>query len=170
MFPSIVRTLIVRELGALRRNIALYPDEASIWALPPGISNSAGTLTLHLAGNIQNYIGRNLGGTNYVRDRPAEFSRRNVPRAELLTEIDAAIEAADRALAAFDDATLCDKFPEQLGGRSYATGDALVHFAAHLGYHLGQVDYHRRLVTGSNDEAGALPLTEMPEFVPAAQG
>jgi uncharacterized damage-inducible protein DinB len=164
MFPGIVHTLILRELGALRRNILLYPDEASIWALPAGISNSAGTLTLHLVGNIQNYIGYRLGGTDYVRDRPAEFARRDVSRAELLAEIDAAVAAADRGLAAVDSDRLSAMYPEQMGGRSYSTADILVHFAIHLGYHLGQVDYHRRIVTGQNEPAGAMSVLDIPEY------
>ncbi|MEO7084136.1 MAG: DinB family protein [Gemmatimonadaceae bacterium] len=164
MFTDIVQTLVVRELRALRRNIELYPDDASIWALPPGISNSAGTLALHLTGNIQNYIGRRLGGTAYVRDRPAEFSRRDVSRDELLRDIDAAIDSATNALSNFDESALWNMFPEQIGGRSFSTGHTLAHLAVHLGYHLGQVDYHRRIVTGSNQGANALSLLEMLEF------
>src|SRR5450432_4062778 len=113
MFPAIVQTLITRELRALRRNIELYPSEESIWTLPLGISNSAGTLVLHLAGNIQNYIGRNLGGTSYVRDRPAEFSRRNVSRTELLQEIDASIAAAELGLGTVTERSLSELFPEK---------------------------------------------------------
>jgi uncharacterized damage-inducible protein DinB len=119
---------------------------------------------LHLVGNIQNYIGYRLGGTDYVRDRPAEFARRDISKAELLAEIDAAIAAADRGLEAISSDVLSSMYPEQMGGRSFSTADILVHFAVHLGYHLGQVDYHRRLVTGRNEQAGAMSVLDIPEY------
>src|SRR5262245_21734885 len=95
MLSYAVAAILIRDLKSLRREIEAYPEERMIWETPPGISNSAGTLTLHLAGNLQHYVGRHLGGSSYVRDRPAEFARRNVARAELLAEI----AAAERAVA-----------------------------------------------------------------------
>ncbi|HEX3867715.1 MAG TPA: DUF664 domain-containing protein [Gemmatimonadaceae bacterium] len=167
MYPAIIQTVLIRELGALRRNVELYPSDDSVWATPPGVSNSAGTLVLHLAGNIQHYIGVHLGGSGYVRDRPAEFARRNVPRAELIAEIDAAIAATRRGLGAISQSTLSGRYPEQVGGRSLSTDDFLVHLVSHFGYHLGQVDYHRRLVTGDGRTANALPMSELPELLTA---
>ena len=91
--PTITPTLhklLRRELAAVRRSIEAYPDEASVWAERPGLPNTGGNLALHLAGNLQHFFGAVLAKTGYVRDRDSEFSRRGVPRAELIEGLDAA--------------------------------------------------------------------------------
>jgi uncharacterized damage-inducible protein DinB len=150
--------VFIRDAMTLRDELAAYPEEQQIWALPVGTKNSAGTLALHLCGNLQHYIGALFGRTGYLRDRAAEFSRRHVPRADLLAECDAALEAVARGFAALGDDALREPFPDQLGGARLPTGLALLHLATHLAYHLGQIDYHRRLVTGQYGEIKALPI------------
>jgi uncharacterized damage-inducible protein DinB len=147
-----ISAMMARDLRALRRELEAYSDERDIWRIQPGISNSAGNLALHLAGNLQYFIGTVLSGTGYARDRDAEFNRRDVPRAELLRQVDAAITAV-ALLSRVSDAELAKPFPLPVGGVTLATGDFLIHLAAHFTWHLGQVDYHRRLFTG---EAGAI--------------
>jgi uncharacterized damage-inducible protein DinB len=151
-----------RELGAVRRSVEAYPDEASLWRLPAGLPNAGGTLVLHIAGNLRYYVGAVLGGSGYVRDRDAEFARRDVPRDALLAEIDAASDAVERALAALPDDGLDAVYPEPVGGRELTTRDLLVHLASHLAYHLGQLDYHRRAVTGDRRGVGALAVADLP--------
>jgi uncharacterized damage-inducible protein DinB len=150
--------VLVRDASALRDELLAYPEERQIWAMPPGIKNSAGTLVLHLCGNLQHFVGALFGGTAYVRNRGAEFSRRDVPRAELLTECDAALDAVTRGFAGLTDESLSKPFPDQLAGATLPTGLALLHMATHVAYHLGQVDYHRRLVTGEFGDVKALPV------------
>lgn len=156
-----VKALLLRELATLRREIEAYPDERQIWALPPGLPNSAGTLTLHLCGNIQHFIGARLGHTGYVRDRPAEFARRDVARAELIAEIDATEHAVSRGFAALTAETLKADFPDVLVGHVYQTEDFIIHLATHCGFHLGQVDYHRRVVTGDAKSVGPMDMKQM---------
>jgi uncharacterized damage-inducible protein DinB len=152
-----LRELILRELRALRREVEAYPDDASVWAVPAGISNSCGTLVLHLAGNLRTYVGKAIGGIAYERDRPREFSARELPRAELLREIDATIDAVSRALPTLTDEMLQRDFPESIGKVRVNTQDMLMHVAVHLGYHLGQVDYHRRMTTQTGTVATVAP-------------
>jgi uncharacterized damage-inducible protein DinB len=156
-----VASILARDLAALRRELEAYPDERDLWATPPGVPNSAGTLALHLAGNLRHYVGAVLGGDGYVRDRDAEFARRDVPRAELAAGIAEAEAAVRRTLAALPDARLAEEFPQPVGERRIVTADYLVHLAAHLAYHLGQVDYHRRLVTGDGRGVGAVSPREL---------
>jgi len=165
---SAVHAVLTRELFALRRAVEAYPDEASLWRRLPGIPNSGGTLALHLAGNLQHFVGAVLGNTGYRRDRDAEFAQRDVPREALLAEIDATLAAVDRGLGAVQDETLASLYPEAISGRAVTTGDWLVHLAAHLAYHLGQLDYHRRVVTGDSRSIGALAVAELP--VPPSPG
>ena len=153
-----LRRVFVRDASTLRDELQAYPDESSIWSMPPGIKNSAGTLALHLTGNLRHFIGAQFGSTGYVRNRDAEFSRRNVSRADLVAECDAALGAIELGLAGLSDADLLKPFPVLLAGATLPTGLALLHMATHLSYHLGQIDYHRRLVTGQYGEVHALPV------------
>jgi len=156
-----VAAVLARDLATLRRELEAYADERAIWATPPGAPNAAGTLALHLAGNLRHYLGAVLGGDGYVRDRDAEFARRDVPRAELLADIAEAEAAVHRALAALPDARLAEEFPQPVGERRVRIADYLVHLTVHLAYHLGQVDYHRRLVTGDGRGVGAVSPREL---------
>ncbi len=158
MIVEDLHRVFARDATTLRDELLAYPEEQQIWAMPPGTKNSAGTLALHLCGNLQHYIGALFGRTGYVRDRPAEFSRRNVSRADLLAECDAALDAIARGFAALADDDLAKPFPDQLGGATLPTGLALIHMATHLAYHLGQIDYHRRLVTGQYGEIKGLSV------------
>jgi hypothetical protein len=156
MILSSVAAILDRDLRALRREVEAYAEDRELWQEVPGISNVAGTLVLHLAGNIQHYIGARLGGTGYVRDRPAEFARRDVSRPELTREIEAARAALKAALSGPRPPDPAADFPETVGGSTVATGDYLVHLTTHFAYHLGQIDYHRRVVTGQGTAIDAM--------------
>ena len=158
----------MRDLLAVRREVGAYPDEAEIWRVPAGVSNSAGTLVLHVAGNLQAFVGGVLGDTGYVRDRDGEFARRDVAREELLGEIDRALEAVEATLEGMSDDRLEEIYPLELAGMRVTVGDFLVHLAVHLGFHLGQIDYHRRLITGVNEAIGAVRIPELGSATPGA--
>ena len=167
MLCSTLQTVLHRELGAVRRSVEAYPDEASLWQRPAGLPNAGGSLVLHIAGNLRHYVGAVLGNSGYVRDRDAEFARRDVPRDQLLAEIDAAIDDVERTLAALPDDGLGTVYPERIAGREVMTRDYLVHLASHLAYHLGQLDYHRRAVTGDRRGVAAVAVDEIPSAEPA---
>ena len=162
MITSTIRALFLRELRALRREIEAYPDERQLWETPGGVANSAGNLALHLCGNLQHFIGARLGDTGYVRDRDAEFARRSVSRSEILAEIDAARAAVDRGFERISDVDLTTPFPEPIAKMTVLTGEWLIHLATHLGYHVGQIDYHRRIVTGDATTLDVMSVRELP--------
>jgi hypothetical protein len=151
-----IGALLVRELTSLRQEVEAYPSDADLWKVVPGIANPGGTLALHLAGNIQHFVGTVLGGSAYVRNRAAEFSTRDLTRAEVAGKVDAAIAAVQQTFRTLDPADLGTEFPEVVGKMRFNTGDWLNHLASHLAYHLGQVDYHRRITTGSATTVGAV--------------
>lgn len=154
--------MLIRELRTLRRELEAYRNEADLWVTTPAIPNSTGTLALHLCGNLQHYIGALLGGTGYVRRRDDEFLTRDVPRTELIASIDATIAVIDATLNGSRPIDLAADFPEAIGGKfRVSTGDFLVHLAAHLAFHLGQADYHRRFVTGSPETARVVGVAEL---------
>jgi hypothetical protein len=170
MVPGAVAAILDRDLQALRREVEGYPEERSLWQAVPGIINTAGTLVLHLTGNLQHYLGARLGGTGYVRDRAAEFARRDVPRAELLREIDAARSAVSAGLGKLSDGQLAADYPEAIAGVRVATGEYLVHLTTHFAYHLGQLDYHRRVITGNESGVGAMRPAELSSVRPTGAG
>lgn len=153
-----LRKIMLRDLEALRREIELYPDDDSPWREVNGFPNSAGTLALHLAGNLRHFIGAQLGGSGYLRDREAEFSIRGQSRAELIREIESAADEVARALETLDPARLDDPFPILFQNQSLSTRMFLLHLSTHLIFHVGQIDYHRRVVTGDRAGAGAVSI------------
>lgn len=162
MTGATIAAVICRELGAIERELGAYQSEDQIWAVPAGLPNSGGTLALHAAGNLQHFIGAVLGGTGYVRDRDAEFSRRDVPRAELIAELQRATDAVRRTLPSLNPAQFEESYPLPVANRRVNTGEFMAHLATHLAYHVGQIDFHRRVVTLDASGIGAVSPTELP--------
>jgi uncharacterized damage-inducible protein DinB len=161
MLVAAVAAILDRDLQALAREVSAYPDERALWETPAGLTNSAGTLALHLAGNVRHYLGAKLGGTGYVRDRPAEFAARDVPRATILAQIEEARAAVRAAAARATDERQTEDFPEVVGGVRVATGEYLIHLVSHFAFHLGQLDYHRRVVTRQTRGMDAVRAAEL---------
>ena len=162
-----IGSILERDLTALGREVAAFPDDSQLWITLAGVPNSAGNLVLHLAGNLQHFFGAVLGGTGYVRNRPAEFSRRNVPRVELLAEVEAARQAVRATLSRLSPDQLTAQYPETIGGSKVVTGEYLLHLLTHTTYHLGQIDYLRRVITGSDQGVGAVRPAELGSARPA---
>jgi len=158
-----ISLLLTRELSAFSRELELFPDEALIWATAPGISNPAGTLALHVCGNLQHYVGAVLGNTGYVRDRDREFSARDVPRSRLQASLAETAEVVRTVLADLPDEKLRADYPDILGGPRLPTDLFLLHLTTHLAFHLGQAGYLRRVLTGANESSGALSMRELSE-------
>ena len=146
MIPDLA-LLFTRDLNRVMAEIRAYPDEDSLWQVAGQINNSAGNLTLHLVGNISQFIGDDLGDVPFARDREAEFTRRNVPRAEMLSGLERTRELVVQTLANLDDVRLDGVHPRQPPGFPPAMSSRyfLLHLYGHLNYHLGQINFHRRL-------------------------
>ncbi len=135
-----------RELLKLKAEIGIYAEESVIWEICPGISNSAGNLCLHLIGNLQHFIGAVLGNTGYIRQRDDEFSLKNIPRTELLLNIDQTLLVLKSTLQGFSESDFDKIYPLEKHGMVVTTQYMLLHLLTHLNYHLGQVNYHRRML------------------------
>lgn len=146
MMVEIIQKLVTRDLSRLKKEIGLYRSEQIIWYTEKEISNSAGNLCLHLAGNLNAFIGAVLGGSGYIRQRDLEFSLKDIPRAELVKIIDDTISIVTGTLSQLTDEVLSNEYPLLVFEEKTSTGYFLVHLATHLNYHLGQVNYHRRLL------------------------
>ncbi len=143
---KIVIQLFQRDLKKLKTEITSYKDEKKIWEVSAEIKNSAGNLCLHICGNLQHFIGAVLGNSGYVRDRDSEFSRKNVPVEELIKEIDKTLEIVTETIRNFEEEKLIEIYPINVFGKEMTTGFFLAHLTTHLNYHLGQINYHRRLI------------------------
>jgi hypothetical protein len=138
--------ILDRDLQKLEEEIFGYPTAEAIWKTAGKISNSGGNLCLHICGNLQHFIGAVLGSSGYQRNREAEFAVKNISRDALLEEIRTTRTIVGKTLNSLSDEILKVEFPHKVSGRSYTTEFFLIHLAAHLNYHLGQINYHRRLV------------------------
>ncbi|KAF2081969.1 DinB family protein [Flavobacterium sharifuzzamanii] len=146
MILETLKTLFNRDLNKLKSEIESYQNESSIWTIDKNISNSAGNLCLHLIGNLNAFIGTEIGKTGYVRNRPLEFSLKDVPKAELIQKIEDTISVVNNALDNLTEADLEAIYPQIVFEKEMTTGFFLVHLSTHLAYHLGQINYHRRLL------------------------
>ncbi|HNV27843.1 MAG TPA: DUF1572 family protein [Cyclobacteriaceae bacterium] len=146
MITEVLNKIIQRDLQKLKSEIESYKDESNLWQIEKNISNSAGNLCLHLVGNLNTYIGATLGQTGYVRDRDAEFLLKNIPRKELIQKIEDTISVVSKVLPTLDDDTIQKEYPLLVLKEKTSTEYFLIHLTTHLGYHLGQVNYHRRLL------------------------
>ena len=141
-----LKTLFNRDLHKLKQEIELYQNENNLWKIEKGISNSAGNLCLHLIGNLNNFIGSELGKTNYSRNRPLEFSLKHIPKTELIEKIEETILVLNKTLETVTPEILQQEYPILVFESKTTTEFFLVHLSPHLAYHLGQINYHRRLL------------------------
>ena len=152
MIIGTLQSLYKRDLEKLKLEIETYRDESAIWKVDGEITNSAGNLCLHLIGNLKSFIGAELGNSGYVRQRDLEFSTHGTTRAELLQRIDETITVVDSSLDKLTPERLEEDYPKVVFADKMTTGWFLIHLATHLSYHLGQINYHRRLFDAAAGE------------------
>ncbi len=138
--------LFQRDIQKLHQEIESYQDESKIWEILDGTKNSGGNLALHLIGNLNNYIGKNLGNTGYTRNREAEFSSKNIPKETLLKAILDVKEVVTNVLKNLSDEQMKGIYSEEVLGYEMTTESFLIHLHGHLTYHTGQINYHRRFM------------------------
>lgn len=146
MLTETAKTLFNRDLNKLKSEIGSYKNEAILWVVDKSIANSAGNLCLHLIGNLNTYIGATLGGSNYIRNRELEFSLKDIPKQELINMIEATIIVVNETLGKITEEQLNSEYPMLVFQEKTSTEFFLVHLTTHLAYHLGQINYHRRLL------------------------
>lgn len=138
--------LFGRDLDRLTQEIKSYSDEKNLWLIDDTISNSAGNLTLHLIGNLNNFIGKEIGGFDYKRNREFEFGAKNVPREELINELSNCKHKLIVSLEGMDISLINKDYPLEIFGEKMTHCFFLTHLYGHLNYHLGQINYHRRFL------------------------
>lgn len=138
-----------RDIGRVAQEVRAFSEGEALWETRPGASNSAGNLALHLEGNLRDFIGRVLGGVAYERRRELEFSAKGVGVEELALRLEEVRELVFRAVSELTAERLDAIYPVKVLGVDLTTRQFLLHLYGHLSYHLGQMDYLRRIVTGN---------------------
>lgn len=146
MVIDTLQQVFKRDLTRLKTEITSYTREENLWVVDRAIANSGGNLCLHLVGNLNAFIGSQIGNTGYVRDREFEFSEKNVPMSSLVQQIEDTIVVVEKALASVDEKQLADQYPIKVFKEPMTYEFFLIHLSSHLTYHLGQINYHRRLL------------------------
>lgn len=146
MAIATLQQLYKRDLTRLKTEITSYTKEENLWVVDGAIANSGGNLCLHLLGNLNAFIGAKIGNTGYVRDREFEFAGKDVPVATLVQQIDETIHVVQEALALVGQEMLASEYPIQVFKEKMTYEFFLIHLSSHLTYHLGQINYHRRLL------------------------
>lgn len=137
--------LFVRDLVKLKDELLIFNDEANIWKTINGITNPAGVLTKHILGNLNHTIGAIVGKNGYTRNREHEFTIEPEPRANLISTIELTIEVVKTTLNNLDLAVFEENYPLEMLGQN-STTFYLTFFYGHFNYHLGQINYLRRIL------------------------
>ena len=140
MIESLI-TLFSRDLDKLKIEIESFRDDANIWKITGEVKNTSGNLAMHIAGNLEHFIGTTLGNTSYVRDREFEFAGKDVPKAELAKKVDSAKEAVANTLRKLSEADLSSTYTIKVFNDSDTTEQFILHLYGHLNWHLGQINY-----------------------------
>ena len=146
MMLNSIREIFERDLQKLEKEILAYQNEKNLWLAEQQITNTAGNLALHICGNLLHYVGAILGKSGYIRNRDDEFSTKDVKREKLISEIQNTQDVVSKILSNLTHDTLIRKYPLQVLGFEMTTEYFLIHLYGHLNYHLGQINYHRRLL------------------------
>jgi hypothetical protein len=145
MLKESLKEIYRRDLNKLKSEIESYSGESGLWIISGDIKNSAGNLSLHLNGNLKHFIGAVLGKTGYIRDRDREFSLKNIPKKDLLKSTDETIEIVIKTIDSLSEKSFVENYPVPFLDKTVSTVYLLIHFSVYLNYHLGQINYHRRL-------------------------
>ena len=146
MITESLKSLYTRDLNKLKTEIESYQNEQSLWKIDKDILNSGGNLCLHLVGNLKHFFGAILGNSGYVRNRELEFSLKNISRTELIQQVEETLKDVISTLDQLSEEDLAKEYPIEPLGYTMTTEYFLIHLFGHLSYHLGQINYHRRLL------------------------
>lgn len=144
MLNNILANFFERDLRKLADEIKMFKNEENLWKTHGSITNSSGNLALHIIGGLNFHVGYRLAQTGYVRNRDQEFSKKNVPKQDIVADLETLIVMVKSTLNNLSDDDMKKDFPAMFDGASNSMSYVLVTLLAHLNYHLGQVNYLRR--------------------------
>jgi len=150
MLKQSLLKIFERDLERLKLEISLFENESDLWIIAGDVKNSSGNLCLHVCGNLKYFVGSVLGGTDFIREREVEFSSKNVPRNKLLENCNETLFVVKSTLEQITEQVLQNNYPINVFNEKMTTEFFLIHLTTHLNYHLGQINYLRRLLLVKN--------------------
>jgi hypothetical protein len=145
MLTTILAGFYERDIRKMIEEVKLFKHETDLWRVQGSIKNSAGNLVLHIIGGTNHFFGATLAKTGYVRNRELEFSKKDTAKEELIAELEALVPLVTNTLIALTPEKLDADYPLLFDGMKRSTAYILVQLLGHLDYHLGQVNYIRRM-------------------------
>lgn len=142
--PQDLNSLYQRDLNRLLKNLQDTPED-QLWEAPEGVTNSCGVLVQHLVGNLAHFIGQGLGKTGYQRDRDREFTVTNTPKKELMQSVEELKRSLNGIFESLSGEQIKQEYPMEIPFKATTRG-FLIHLYGHLNYHLGQINYVRRIL------------------------
>lgn len=143
-FKKQIKAFYIRDLHQLADEIQKVPADL-LWERYPGITNSCGVLAQHMIGNLNHYIGAGMGDTGYKRNREREFTNTGLSGQELIESINDTSAVIEDTLTKLKPEQLSKPFP-LYSSEKFSVSQTLIHLYGHFSYHLGQVNYLRRIL------------------------
>jgi uncharacterized damage-inducible protein DinB len=140
-----LKELFIRDLERLESELTLI-DGNHLWETSPGIVNSVGVLTQHIVGNLNHFIGTALGNTEYIRNREKEFTETGISAEKLINDVNETSDMVVHVFSGLKNEDLNKPYPMDIP-MDYSIHKFLLHLYGHLIYHLGQVNYLRRILS-----------------------
>jgi len=143
MLNQVLAGFYERDIRTLIKELNLFSQEENLWKTQGSVKNPGGNLALHIIGGMNYLIGATLAGTGYVRHRDQEFILKGIARNELVAQLEALIPMINKTL---NSISLDDEYPLIFDDEKRSNAYVLVQLSLHLNYHLGQVNYLRRVL------------------------
>ncbi len=146
MLNNVLANFYERDIRRLIEEVNLFGNEENLWRIQGSVKNSGGNLVLHIIGGLNHFIGATLAQTGYVRNRDQEFSNKGVKRKELVAQLEELIPMINNTLNGLTPEQMEDEYPIFFDKPKTSTSYVLLLLSLHLNYHLGQVNYLRRIL------------------------
>ncbi len=146
MLNSVLANFYGRDIRKLIEEVNLFKNDEDLWRTRGSVKNASGNLVLHIIGGLNHFIGATLAHTGYVRDRDQEFIRKGVLRNDLVAQLEALIPMISRTVNALTQEHMEAEYPLIFDNAKNSTSYVLLQLLLHLNYHLGQVNYLRRIL------------------------
>ena len=141
-----IAALYERDIRKLIEEINLFKSEENLWKTQGSIKNSSGNLALHIIGGLNHLVGATLLHTGYVRDRDQEFASKGIARKQLVANLEDLVPMINQALNQLTSEQMDSPYPIFFDKDNATHSYVFTQLLLHLNYHLGQVNYLRRIL------------------------
>jgi len=146
MTNSEIASLYERDLRNLIKEIMSFRNEENLWKTYGTIKNSSGNLALHIIGGLNYLIGTTLAHTGYIRNRDQEFTDKEMGRKLIVEQLEELIPMINQTVNSLTPEQLESTYPRFFDKEDATNSYVLTQLLLHLNYHLGQVNYLRRIL------------------------